>query len=263
VKSPNQWRAASIDETQVREFRANLERFRIRAAFAHASYLPNLASPDRTLRRRSVASIVLELERCEALGLPFLVFHPGSHMGRGEKRGLERAARSMREALARTEGSRVALVPETTAGQGTNLGGRLDHLGFLLEAVAREERTGVCLDTCHLFAAGYDLRDGAAVRATLKEVERYVGIRRIRAVHLNDSERGLGSRVDRHAHIGRGKIGREGFRCLLADRRLRRVPMVLETPKGARDEMDRKNLGLLRRLVGCDAPRGTDRGGEA
>jgi deoxyribonuclease-4 len=253
VKSNNQWRAAPLRDAEVRAFREELAAHAIRCSFAHTSYLLNLASPDRGLRRKSLASFVVELERCERLGLAYLVLHPGSHVGDGEERGLARVAGALREALDRTGEARVAILVETTAGQGTNLGWRFEHLARLIDDVAGGDRVGVCLDTCHVFAAGYDLRTTEAYRATMRELDRVIGIRRVRAVHLNDSERDLGSRVDRHAHIGRGKIGREGFRLLLRDRRFRRIPMVLETPKGERGEMDRKNLALLRRLAAAEA----------
>jgi len=248
-KSNNQWRAAPLPEEEVRAFRRNLRASGVRRCIAHTSYLINLASPDAALAKRSLESFVEELERCERLGLPSLVVHPGSHVGEGESAGIRRVARSLRRAIDRTAGFRVRALLETTAGQGTNLGRRFEELARILDRTERPERTGVCVDTCHVHAAGYDLRTEPAYRATLQELDAVVGLRQVRAFHLNDSKTGLGSRVDRHESIGRGKIGRLAFRLLLADRRFRNVPMVLETPKGTNGELDRKNLAMLRRLI--------------
>jgi deoxyribonuclease-4 len=214
---------------------------------AHDSYLINLASPDPALHRKSRQSFLDEARRCAALGIPFLVFHPGAHMGRGETSGLDRIARALDWTDRRLGGAPVTLLLENTAGQGTNLGWRFEHLAHILERVRRPERVGVCIDTCHLLAAGYDFRTEPGYRSVFGELDRRVGIERVRAFHLNDSKGDLGCRVDRHENIGKGHVGSRAFRLLLQDPRFAGVPKVLETPKAG--GMDRRNLALLRRLA--------------
>jgi deoxyribonuclease-4 len=207
---------------------------------SHASYLINLCATDPLTLRRSRWALVDEIRRCAALGIPYLCVHPGAHMGAGEEAGLARVAESLRFALARTRGVTVLL--ENTAGQGTSLGWRLEHLAELL----RVPRTGVCLDTCHLFAAGYDLRTPRAYERTMRAVEATIGCYSVKALHLNDSRCGLGSRRDRHEHIGRGGLGGRAFSMLVNDPRFKGAFGVLETPKAG--GMDRVNLELLKRL---------------
>jgi deoxyribonuclease-4 len=254
VKNANQWRGKPIPADDVRAFAEERRRTAIRPVVAHASYLINLASPDRALSRRSVSALVDELERCERLEVDGLVLHPGSHVGEGEERGLARIARGLDAAHRRTSGFRVRTLLETTAGQGSNLGWRFEHLRALRGTVRDPERVGWCLDTCHVFAAGYDLRSRVAVRATLDEADDVIGLAELGAIHLNDSLKPLGSRRDRHAHLGEGEIGREGFAALLRDRRLRRVPLLLETPKGDDLKEDRRNLELARALSRGESP---------
>jgi deoxyribonuclease-4 len=195
--------------------------------------------------------LVIELQRAERLGLHYLVAHPGAHMGGGEEAGLARVAAALDEAHARLPGLAVRVLLETTAGQGSSLGHRFEHLARILALVAEPGRLGVCLDTCHVFAAGYALAPAAEYEATLREFDRLIGLRRLRLFHVNDSLRPLGSRVDRHAHIGRGQLGLEPFRLLVNDPRFRDRPMILETPKeqdGEKD-MDAVNLTTLRSLL--------------
>jgi deoxyribonuclease-4 len=196
---------------------------------------------------RSVAALAEEMDRCAALGIGDLVVHPGAHMGAGEAAGLRRVLRALDRLTARRGPTRVLL--EITAGQGTVLGARFEHLGGLLRAAARPARLGVCFDTCHALAAGYEFRDRAAYRRTMALLDRHVGLERVRAFHLNDSQAGLGSRRDRHAHIGSGEIGLEAFRCIVNDPRFRDVPKILETPKGDDLAEDRRNLSVLRDLL--------------
>lgn len=199
------------------------------------------------LYRRSIESFVIELQRAERLGLRYLVTHPGACLDAGEDFGLTRVATALDEVHRRCAGFRVQVLLETTAGQGSTLGHRFEHLGSILERVEAPERLGVCMDTCHVFAAGYALAPEAEYRKTMREFDRLVGLKRLRAFHLNDSLKAFGSRVDRHAHIGKGCLGIEPFRLLVNDRRFRNRPMVLETPKEG--DMDRVNLGVLRGLV--------------
>lgn len=223
----------------------------IRLVCGHGSYLYNFASPSRPLIDRSIAGLLDELRRCDQLGIPFLVVHPGSHMGAGEQTGLRAVTESLASVLERY-GGRAAVCLESTAGQGTGLGYRFEQLGSVIRDLA-DPRIGACVDSCHIFAAGYDIRTRGGYRATIGSFMREVGLGRLKVIHLNDSLGGVGSRVDRHAHIGRGAIGKDAFRFFMRDRRLRGVAKIIETPKklDGRD-MDRVNLALLRKLAGPD-----------
>lgn len=246
TKNSNQWAAKPLDDEAIRLFRETDARLGPFEMAAHDSYLINLASPDPELLEKSQRAFIDEIERCEALSIPRLVFHPGAHMGEGETAGLARVAASVRAALQATAGCRTRVLFESTAGQGSTLGHRLEHLERLLQEVGPEDRTGVCLDTCHLFAAGYDFRTAEQYEQFREVLSRRVGLARVLWFHLNDCKKPLGSRVDRHTHIGEGEIGSRPFRFFLTDPAFRQVPMVLETPK--EDEADRKNLARLRRL---------------
>jgi deoxyribonuclease IV len=246
TRNSNQWAAKPLEPESVRLFRETDQRLGPFEMAAHDSYLINLGSPDVALRRKSLGAFVEEITRCEELGIPRLVFHPGSHMGAGEAAGLAAIADSVRQAIRATAGSRVRLLIENTAGQGTNLGYRLEHLQELLERIGIPERTGVCLDTCHLLAAGYDFRTAEGYARVRGDVDARIGHAAVGWFHLNDSRCEVAGRVDRHAHIGKGCIGVAPFRFILTDPAFRNVPMVLETPKEG--EADRRNLALLRRL---------------
>lgn len=254
TKSPNQWNARELTEEGVLTFRRVLRKVRVRFPMAHDSYLINLASPDEGLFRRSVEAFVVEMRRAERLGLHYLVTHPGACLDSGEEAGLARVAQALDLAHAQCPGFRLRVLLETTAGQGTTLGHRFEHLARILELVADPDRLGVCFDTCHVFAAGYALWPLAEYQATMRAFQKQIGLGRLRAFHLNDSLKPFGSRVDRHAHLGRGCLGLEPFRLLVNDRRFRSRPMVLETPKEktAHGDMDTVNLGVLRGLL--DAP---------
>ncbi len=246
TKSANQWAAKPLTGDAIRKFRETDAALGPFQTAAHDSYLINLGSPDPTLYKRSVDAFTEEIERCEALSIPRLVFHPGSHMGAGEAAGLKRMAEAVRDSLRRTAGFRTRLLVENTAGQGTNLGHRIEHLAELLERIGEPGRTGVCIDTCHLFAAGYDFRTIDAFAALREELDTRIGLERIQWFHLNDCRADLGKRVDRHAHIGKGCIGSKPFAFFLKDPLFRQVPMILETPK--EDGMDSRNLAHLRGL---------------
>lgn len=258
TKQSNQWAAKPLDDEAIRLFRETNDRLGPFEMAAHSSYLINLGSPDLALWQKSCEALRIELDRCEALGIPRLVFHPGAHMGAGEDAGLERVARALREAIAATPGYRTKLVIETTAGQGSCLGHKLEHVERLLEETAVSARTGVCLDTCHLLAAGYDYRTEEGYDGLRTELRTRIGLEQVVWFHLNDSKKDLSSRVDRHTHIGKGFVGTKPFAYLLHDPAFRGLPMVLETPK--EDDADKKNLALLRRLAGGTDPRKGARG---
>ncbi len=257
-KNNNQWRAKPIADEEVARFADALKRHRIKHTLVHDSYLINLASPDRRLWRRSVDAFVIELHRAEQLGIPYVVTHPGAYTTSTPEAGIARVVEALDESDRQTRGLRVGWLLETTAGQGTALGWRFEELAEMRDRVAAPERLGVCFDTCHVFAAGYSMRTRKQYATTMRAFNRLIGVKQIKAFHLNDSLRPRGSRVDRHAHIGEGRLGLSAFRWILGDRRFRRVPMYLETPKGTRDgeDLDAINLGTLRRLVAAKGPRG-------
>jgi deoxyribonuclease-4 len=217
--------------------------------FGHTGYLINLGAPPSENRDRSIESLIQEIQLATALGLPFLVMHPGAHLGTGEAAATRQIIAGLNEVFAATRRSRVRIALENTAGQGSCLGHRMEHLAAVFDGVKKPERLGICLDTAHFFAAGYDIRTKKGWDAAIGEVETLVGCEQIVAFHLNDSKTDLGSRVDRHAHIGQGKIGKEGFRHIVNDVRFARHPGCIETPKSADLHEDVENLKRLRELV--------------
>ncbi|MGD2177362.1 MAG: deoxyribonuclease IV [Anaerolineae bacterium] len=254
VKPNRSWAVPVLTDEQVVLFRSKAETMGMRPVVGHASYLLNLCSPRDDLWRKSIDTLGIELERCEALGVPWLVLHPGAHVGTGEEAGLVRMARALGEVHAATPGFQTRLLLETTAGQGTKLGYRFEHLAWLLEQTPEGERLGICLDTCHVFAAGYELRTLEGYARTMEAFDRAIGLERLKAIHLNDSKGELGSRKDRHEHIGKGHIGLEGFCHVLGDPRLGGLPGLLETPKSDDLHEDRENLAVLRSLGEGDTP---------
>lgn len=251
TKNNNQWRAKELTDDDVTRFRIKLEELGIGHPIAHDSYLINLAAPDDTLWKKSVDAFVIEMFRADRLGIPYVVTHPGAYTTSSEEAGLARIVQALDEVHRQTRGITSRCLLETTAGQGTNLGWKFEHLATILDGVQDPDRLGVCVDTCHVFAAGYPLGTEREYRRTMRQLDQIVGLERVKAFHLNDSKRELGSRVDRHEHIGEGHLGLEPFRLLLRDRRFRKVPMYLETPKGQRDgqELDMLNLATLRGLI--------------
>jgi deoxyribonuclease-4 len=249
VKSNRSWAVRPLAEEAVARFKAKAEETGIGPVVGHTSYLLNLGTHDQALWAKSRDMLIVELERCEALEVPWLVLHPGSHVGAGEEAGLAQVAQALGEVHAATPGFRTRILLETTAGQGTSLGYRFEHLAWLMEHTPEGERLGVCLDTCHVFAAGYELRTTAAYAATMEAFDRVIGLKRLHAIHLNDCKGNLGSRKDRHEHIGKGNIGLEGFRHVVNDSRLAGLPALLETPKGDDLHEDRENLAVLRSLI--------------
>lgn len=234
TRNQNQWKTRPLTEPAVERFRSAVDAWGVprERILVHDSYLINLASRDRTIHRRSIRAFVDELSRCATLGIPYLVMHPGAHMGQGEARGIARVADAIQRSLERTSGDpeSACVLIELTAGQGTSLGWRFEHVRDLIGGIETRKRVGVCVDTCHVFAAGYDLSTDEGYDATFDRLDRVIGLEWIRAFHLNDSRRELGSRVDRHAPIGEGHIGRGAFRRLMNDRRFAELPGVLELP---------------------------------
>jgi deoxyribonuclease-4 len=244
VKNNNQWFGKPLEAEVIRLFKNKQQETGI-FPFAHAGYLINLATSNSENLAKSMKSMQQELELAEALGLPFTILHPGSHLGAGEEIGIKYAADNLKELIKRTAGYKVKILIETTAGQGTNLGYTFNQLGQILEQINDSSRTGVCFDTCHAFAAGYELRTKEGYQKTWNEFEQEIGIKNLFAFHLNDSVGDLGSKKDRHEHIGKGQLGLDAFRLLLNDQRFAALPMVLETPKGPDMAEDKINLKLL------------------
>ncbi len=250
-KNNNQWAAKPLRSGDVARFQQALRACDVSHPLIHDSYLINLASPQKELWHRSIDAFVEELHRAELLGVPYVVTHPGCHTTKTERQGLRRVVHALDAVSRQASDWKVRVLLETTAGQGTSLGASFEHLGFLLGETKRADRLDVCFDTCHVFAAGYPLGTRREYDATMGRFDAVVGLRRIKAFHLNDSKRSLGSRVDRHEHIGRGRMGLEPFRHLMNDPRFRNIPMYLETPKGeeAGESLDAVNLRTLRGLM--------------
>lgn len=249
LSNQRQWKTTPLSSEMVAEFLRQWEENSYLPVAAHDSYLINLAAPDPTISAKSVAAFADELQRAAALKIPFLITHPGSHRGAGVEGGLERFVANMDRAIARSKTSTVTVLIENTAGQGTNLGSTFEEISFIIRKSQYGEGLGVCFDTSHAFAAGYDIRTRATYEDTLSKFDQIIGLERLKFFHINDSKRPLGTRVDRHEHIGKGEIGLAGFRLLLNDPRFRYHPMVLETPKGKELKEDKKNLRVLRSLI--------------
>jgi deoxyribonuclease IV len=249
TKSSRQWAAKPYGGDEIEAFKRNQKEQGIQTVIAHDSYLLNLGAPDVKLRERSVAGLVDELERCEALGVPYLVAHPGAHVGSGEEAGIAAIARSIDEAHKACAGFKVKLALEITAGQGSVLGCSFEQMGRIFDAVKENSRLRLCFDTEHAFAAGYDLRDDAGYERTFTELDEHIGLERLAAFHLNDSLKPFHSRVDRHEHIGKGHLGVEAFRRLLNDPRFGGLPMCLETEPGPEMQDIANDLATLRGLL--------------
>jgi deoxyribonuclease-4 len=257
LRNERRWEMRPLSREAVSRFRRAHEESGNLPVAAHDSYLINLAALDPVVRNRSINAFAEELRRGERLGISFLVTHPGSHLGQGVEAGLERFVWGMDRAISASSTSSIAVLIETTAGQGTNLGATFEQIASILGRSRHGHRLGVCFDTCHCFAAGYDLRTPEAYEETMRRFHNVIGLERLKYLHLNDSKGELGSRLDRHEHIGKGKIGLAGFELLLKDARFRDHPMVLETPKGKNLTEDRKNLKVLRSLLVPNATKGS------
>jgi deoxyribonuclease-4 len=253
TRSPRQWKARLLLHEEIVCFRQRQAEMGIDPIVAHDCYLINLASPDEELWQKSLDVFIEELGHCRALGIPYLILHPGSHVGSGEDAGLKRVAAALESAREETEGYGVVVLLENTAGQGTNLGSTFRQLSAILQSVSDDSWLGVCFDTCHAFAAGYELRSRDGYESTWRELGDQIGLERLAVIHLNDAKGDLGSGLDRHEHIGHGMLGLEPFRMLLNDERFKHLPMVLETPKGPDLAEDRENLAVLRGLVSSES----------
>ncbi len=257
TKNARTWKETPLTRAAVARFDQARKETGITEIAAHTSYLLNIASPDDGNRARSRAALSAELERCGRLGIPYIVHHPGAHLGAGADAGVDNAAREIRRIFAALPGRNCRLLLETTAGQGTGIGRTFEEIAAILSAVDAPDRMGVCLDTCHIFAAGYDLRTREAYERTMDHFDRTIGLAQLFVLHLNDAKNDFHSRVDRHEHIGEGAIGIDAFGFVMQDPRLARCPKIIETPKtrGGTD-MDRVNLDRLRALAesGGDRP---------
>jgi deoxyribonuclease-4 len=250
VKNNMQWFARPLTLEEIRGFLKHSQRHELLSIFAHANYLINLAAINPQFHANSLRALSEELIRADQLKLPFLVLHPGAHLGAGEEAGLEKIIESIDSVLSGIPKMKTRIALETTAGQGSCLGSKFEQLAYIISRVREPERLCVCLDTAHIFAAGYNIGSESAVRKTFREFDRIIGRDRLVAIHVNDSKTVRGSGVDRHEHIGKGKIGLEAFSFIMRDQRFREIPKVLETPKGKDLAEDVQNLTTLRALIG-------------
>ena len=249
TKSERQWQARPLDPDMVAKFREMTAAAGIEHLVAHDSYLINVASPEPDKWERSREALMIELDRCDELGIPWLVSHPGAHMGTGPEEGVVRVAEAINRIHAERPDGKATILIETTAGQGSSMGARFEEIGEIIRLTADKRRVGVCLDTCHIFAAGYDIRTPETYAETMARFDEIIGLNYLKCLHLNDSLKEFDSRRDRHAHIGEGMIGTEGFANLMNDARLAGIPGILETPKDDAGEQDRMNLATLRSLI--------------
>jgi deoxyribonuclease IV len=249
TKSSRQWAARPYSEEEIAAFKRNQHETGIKMVIAHDSYLLNLGAPNEALRKKSVGAFIDELERCEALGVPYLVAHPGAHVGSGEEQGIKTIAKSIDETQAACKGFHAKIALEITAGQGTVLGYNLRQMGQIIDAVKDNDRVRLCFDTEHAFAAGYDLRTQEGYEQTFDELDKFIGLKKLAAFHMNDSLKPFHSRVDRHEHIGKGHIGLDAFRRLVNDERFFGLPMCLETAPGLDDKDIKADLATLRSLL--------------
>ncbi|MFH1995330.1 MAG: deoxyribonuclease IV [Nitrospinota bacterium] len=250
TKNNNRWSATDTLSEDAEKFRAAAAETGVIPSASHSAYLINLASANPVTLDKSITAFIDEIDRADFLGIPNLIFHPGSHGGAGEEVGIKKIVDSLNVITAERPKAKVKIVLETTAGQGNAIGYKFEHLAEIMAKCKSPDRFGVCLDTCHIFAAGYNITDKEGYKATFDSFKKVIGFELLRAIHMNDSKKECGSNVDRHEHIGKGKIGVEGFRLLVNDHRLQDIPMILETPKGPDMKEDKINLALLRKLAG-------------
>ncbi len=248
-KSNSQWRAAKLKDEDVGRYFELIEETGVTVSVSHTSYLINVASPDTGLAEKSYKSLKEEVERCNLLKVPNLVMHPGSHVGSGEETGMNQIGKYINRLFDEITDNAVTLLLETTAGQGTNLGYSFEQIAYMIGLVNNKEQMGVCMDTCHIFAAGYPIVEPREYKKTVRLFDDVIGLDYLRIIHMNDSKKEFGSKKDRHEHIGKGFIGLDGFRNIVNDRRLKDIPMIIETPKGEDLAEDIENLKVLRGLV--------------
>ncbi len=249
TKSNAQWRARKLSKDEIEKFKRELQKFQIYPVVVHSSYLINLCAPDKEILKKSRDSFIQELKRCESIGAICLVFHPGAHLGKGEDYGIKKTAESLNLIHERTPNFKTLTVIELTAGQGTVIGYKFEQIRKLIDLIEDKNRIGVCVDTCHIFSAGYDIRTEKGCELVFKEFDEMIGIDKIKVFHLNDSKNELNSRVDRHFHIGKGKIGKTAFHFIMQNPEFKDIPKIIETPKGYNDELDIMNLSILRKLA--------------
>ncbi|MEW5797523.1 MAG: deoxyribonuclease IV [Bacteroidota bacterium] len=249
TKNNNQWSGKPFTESDIALYKEKITVARISPVVSHDSYLINLCGTNPDILKKSRAAFIDELERCEQLGIPLLNFHPGSHLGAGDEEGIKKICESLNVAHDATKNFKVKSVLETTAGQGTNVGYKFEHLRTIIDGVENPERMAVCIDTCHIFAAGYNISNEKGYEETFKLFDEIIGLDRLVAFHINDSKKGLGSHVDRHEHIGKGAIGLTGFRLLMNDPRFTHIPKILETPKSEDLHEDVENMRVLKSLI--------------
>jgi deoxyribonuclease-4 len=249
TKNNNRWISKPLEKNEIELFKTKLSNSNIDFVVSHDSYLINLCASNSELLEKSRNAFIDELRRCEILGIPYLNFHPGSHTGRGEEEGLKIISESINIAHQKTANFNVSSMLEITAGQGTALGYKFEHIAKIIEQIEDKKRMSVCIDTAHMFAAGYDFRSQESYNKTMKDFKDIIGLEKLKCFHINDSKKELGSRVDRHEHIGKGYIGLVGFKYIMNDSRLRLIPKILETPKGKEQTEDLENLNVLRNLI--------------
>lgn len=246
TKNQMQWKIPVLKDSEIKKFKENVAKLGVSPATVHSSYLVNIASPDKKTRLRSLNDLIADINRADKLGIPYLVFHPGAHKGKGVRYALDTIAEGLNEVLFKTDNTKVTVLMETTAGEGTNVGYKFEHLSYIMNRVEIRNRIGVCIDTCHIFAAGYDIRSKHTYRKTMNFLDTVIGLENIKAFHLNDSKRELGSRMDRHEEIGKGKIGIKAFELLVNDHNFENVPGILETPGGI--DGYKRNISILKSL---------------
>jgi deoxyribonuclease-4 len=249
TKSNNQWDAKPLEDEEVEKFHADKAEAGIDPVIAHTAYLINIASPREEIFKKSYAALIEELERCRVLGIPDLVLHPGSYLNTSEEEGVKKIVDTLNRIFDETPEIKTRIALETTAGQGSNLGYKFEQLAEMIDGIENRERISVCLDTCHIFAAGYDIRDRKNYGATFKQFDEIIGLTNLRVIHLNDSLKEFNSKRDRHAHLGLGSIGLEAFKFIMRDKRLKNIPKLLETPKEHEGRpYDKINLDILRKF---------------
>jgi deoxyribonuclease IV len=249
TKNNNQWTGKPLSEEEIAKYHEAGKSSGIQKVIAHTCYLINLSAPNEITHQKSLAALGDELDRAEKLHLDGLVLHPGAHLGEGQEKGIHKIAESINRVFEESSTGKTLLLLETTAGQGTGIGHRFEQLAEIIEKIENKDRLGVCLDTCHLYAAGYDISTASGYQKVFREFDKMIGLKRVKAIHLNDSRKPLGSRVDRHEHIGKGTLGLEAFRLVMNDRKFSEVPKILETKKDKEMSEDRMNLKVLRGLV--------------